>query len=314
MASFVLNWIVTGFLLGAPAEADVAAAAEAFAMGQRAELAKDHARAAEFYELADSLAPSPHAVRSAAKNWLLADEPARAATQAASLTRRYPDDKENEALSEEILAKTKPMLVELVIKCDRPCVLSSDKAAVTVERALSHDVYVTPGPHTLVASFASGQRAEEIVEGRAGESVDVAFSAPVDEAVSDPVGPRGEPKDTGPKKGPSKKLARLSPAYFAVGAVLTAGLGGVTLWSGLNVLSQNDEYKDDPTREGFEDGRRAELRTNVLVVSTVAVGAATVVLGVFTDWKRNRGNRRARINPSSRFVWSPGPGGVRVRF
>src|SRR5687768_599387 len=46
---------------------DVAAAANAFARAQKAELAGDHAAAAELYELADSLAPAPEALRSALK-------------------------------------------------------------------------------------------------------------------------------------------------------------------------------------------------------------------------------------------------------
>ena len=313
MSIAVSPWILGGLLLMAPAEPDVAAAAEAFAMGQRAELARDHARAAEFYELADSLAPSPQALRSAAKNWLLADEPALAATRATSLTRRYPDDEENAELVGEILGKTEPMLTRLSVTCDRPCVLSADNSALTVERALSHDVFVTPGAHTLVASFGKGQRVQEIVEGRAGESMDVAFEVPaapppeVDEGTATPI-------DTSDAPVEERKLARLSPAYFAVGAVVTAALGGVTLWSGLNVLSQNDDYKADPTRERYETGRRAETRTNVLIASTAIAGAATVVLGVFTDWKRGRSNRRARSSATPRFVLTPGPASVRVRF
>src|SRR5690348_3074599 len=46
---------------------DVSAAANAFSRAQKAELGGDHEAAAELYELADSLAPAPEALRSALK-------------------------------------------------------------------------------------------------------------------------------------------------------------------------------------------------------------------------------------------------------
>src|SRR5688572_12759748 len=44
---------------------DVSGAASAYSRGQQADLTGDHATAAELYELANSLAPSPEALRSA---------------------------------------------------------------------------------------------------------------------------------------------------------------------------------------------------------------------------------------------------------
>ncbi|MBK6528272.1 MAG: hypothetical protein IPF99_01385 [Deltaproteobacteria bacterium] len=67
---------------------DVNAAAAAFQEGQRLQLAREHARAAEFFEIADHAAPSPAALRSAIRSHQAAGHAVRAATL--SLARSLP--------------------------------------------------------------------------------------------------------------------------------------------------------------------------------------------------------------------------------
>ena len=103
-AASLLGLVAT--LAAAPhalADGDVAGAAGAFSRAQRAELAGDHARAAEFYELADSMAPTPEALRSALRTRLAAGQRAIAAARAESLRSRYPDDAESKALADKTL-------------------------------------------------------------------------------------------------------------------------------------------------------------------------------------------------------------------
>ncbi len=281
-------------LAAGPAQGDVAAAAEAFSHGQRAELGHDYARAAEFYELADDLAPRPEALRSAAKNRLSAGQAAVAATRAAELLRRYPDSQASRELAEAILQETSSSLMQLTARCDRPCVLSSDGIAVADERALSHVLYIGLGEHTVVASFEPGQEQTKVVEGIPGGEATLGFTVP----ASAP-GPSPDPTANTSTEGGNGTTAapkgrqRLAPAYFAVGTVVTAGLAGVTLWSGLDVLAQNRRYRDNPTQDGFDTGRRAELRTNVLIAATVVAGVATATVAVFTRWKGSGARKRA---------------------
>ena len=82
----------------------------------------------------------------------------------------------------------------------------------------------------------------------------------------------------------------MSPAVFWIGAGLTAVSGGLLLWSGLDTLSANDDYEDNPTRSGFEDGVDKERRTNILIGTTAVLGVATVAVGLFaTDWGGSSG-------------------------
>src|SRR5260370_26192182 len=75
-----------------PAE-DVDGAARAFEEGQRAQLHRDYARAADLFELADRSAPNAAALRSAIRNFEAAGNAAHAATLAAPAIERYPNDR-----------------------------------------------------------------------------------------------------------------------------------------------------------------------------------------------------------------------------
>lgn len=295
----MISWgglVIASAVLVEPAAADVAAAAEAFGNAQRAELAHDYARAAEFYELADSMAPSPEALRSAAKTRFAAGDKAVAATLALGLQRRYTSDPISSEVAERILEETRDVLVQVDVRCDRPCVVSVEGRAVGDTRALSHHFFAEPGVLDLSAGFERGVYAETSIEGEAGQVTAVQMQRPSVPAPSDAsndvaIGTTSDPIDDGGRR-PTKR-GRLRPAYFAVGAVLTVGSGAALLWSGLDVLNQNDRYEADPTRARFDSGRRAEVRTNVLIATTATMGVATVVLGVFTDWSRGRASAPA---------------------
>jgi len=92
-------------------------------------------------------------------------------------------------------------------------------------------------------------------------------------------------------EAPAPPPAAPSPSFLAhrwtfIGAAaLTAAVGGVALWSGLDTLSARDRYVEDPTEERYRDGVSREKRTNWLIGSTATLGAATLALGLFaTRW------------------------------
>src|SRR5690606_10074651 len=96
--------LISMLTLGGEASADdVAAASNAYTRAQRAMLAGDYSGAADLFELADSLAPSAAALRSAVRARYAADHETVAATHAAELLRRYPDDVESRRFAERIL-------------------------------------------------------------------------------------------------------------------------------------------------------------------------------------------------------------------
>jgi hypothetical protein len=79
---------------------------------------------------------------------------------------------------------------------------------------------------------------------------------------------------------------------FFVGAGLTVVAGVVTIWSGID--TENSPGTDAVRREcagkdescpAYQEGHDKEVRTNVLIGSTIALGAITAVIGLFfTQW------------------------------
>jgi hypothetical protein len=79
----------------------------------------------------------------------------------------------------------------------------------------------------------------------------------------------------------------LSPVVFYGAATATVLLGGLTLWSGLDVQSAYNDYQRDLPRltqaqadQRVSSGHARELRTNALLGATVLSAAATVTMGL----------------------------------
>lgn len=278
---------------------DVQAAAAAFAEGQRAQLRGDHARAAELFEVADRAAPSPQALRSAIRNHRRADEPARAATLAARALTRYPDDEETTALARDVLEATRGDLGHLVVRCAPACSVALGGRAASAEPRTRLELYLVPGEPELVASWPDRPELRRTLRVEAGSDQELALEPPAPEAEE----PGGEPALAVEEPGPAPVDAAgagpvdpatgdgaeaggggVHPAFFAVGVGLTAVGAGLAVWSGVDTLDARDAYEANPTREGYEDGLAREWRTNGFLIGTAAVGIATVVLAIFTDW------------------------------
>jgi len=115
-----------------------------------------------------------------------------------------------------------------------------------------------------------------IVASAPGEPVQVGTTA-------QPAPPRDQP--------PAPKL---TPIVFWSAAGVTALVGGLTLWSGLNASAKNDAYEayarepgatSEEAERGYDDASSAQTRTNVLLVGTGVAAAATLAIGLFfTDW------------------------------
>jgi hypothetical protein len=282
---------------------DVSAAANAFAQAQRAELSGDSARAAELYELADSIAPTPEALRNAARAWFNADRLVPAATAAEQLRGRYGNDAVSRQLADEILAKAGPRLGRVQTHCEQPCTLSIDGLAVGTEARQTQTVYLEPGGHTLLAHFEAGETAKQRLDAKAGESVQVTLApqpgstAPLPAPVAEQASLSTAPAK--PEADEPKRRGQLSPAYFWVGLSASAALGAVTIWSGIDLLNARDDFEknESPTRKAFDAGEGKDLRTTVLIASTAAVAATTAILAIFTDFK---GTRRSNESASRR--------------
>ena len=304
-------------LAGSAVAQDVAGAANAFSRAQKAELSGDHDTAAELYELADGLAPTPEALRSALKARKAAGQLGSAAQHAERLLRRYPSDKRSKDLAEATLEEAKRKLGRVEILCrPKACGLVVDGAAGSAEVAEQHVVFLEPGKHEVNAAFGSERATPKAATVKPGDRVSFAFEPPAPSAtvprVTDSGGKTAAAHlstDASADRG-TKGGRGLSPWIFATGAVITAGLGAVTLWSGLDVLGAHDDYQGRETQRAYEDGLDKEKRTNILIGATAVAGVATGVIAVFTRWSGSSESAAAGKAVRVHAGGAPIPGGA----
>lgn len=288
--AFTLALALPLWLHPAPAAADVTAAAKAFTDGQAAQLANDYALAAEKFELADSIVPSAVALRSAARMRLMAGHEATAATHAANLLERYPDDAASGAVAQEILDKVSSKLTRIDASCDKPCTISTDNKAVGLDKSTKHLFYLTPGPHKVEAWFDNDRATTREIEAVSDTELSLEFAAPPAPPAAAPspapeqVQPQPEPAAPAPAAAAETASSGLHPAWFYSGVGLTVAAGAATTWFGLRTKSLREDFDNDPTQELYDDGRSSQLTTNVLAGTTAVLGITTIVLGLVTDW------------------------------
>jgi hypothetical protein len=287
--------------LTAFAEEDVAAASAAFSEAQRAQLRGDHSRAAEFFELADQSAPSPAALRSAIRNRESAGQEARAATLALRALERYPDDRETKEVADGTLSRLAPKLAKVKVTCSEPCRITVDGGLAATDPVQSREFFVAPGAHVIEGRWSGRPIVSRTVDGTPGAAFEVTLEAP----PAPPPGVEAPPSTPAPAQTsappapaahssaslvpldvpPPSSRSGLSPAVFWTGTALTVVSGAVLTWSGLDTLEKRDEYEKNPTRDGYDDGTKLELRTNVLAATTAVLGVSTILIGAFaTDW------------------------------
>jgi hypothetical protein len=288
---------------------DVNGAAKAFSQAQEAMLSGDIARAADLYELADELSPSAPALRNATRARYAAGHLAMAATNAATLLRRYPSDKESREIADAILAKLAPQLAQLDVTCSTPCTLLLDGKVVVSVASEQHSLFSQPGGRSVTAVFEDDRKTTNQITALANHITKVRFEprpvAPRPVAAG-PIGEARRPTDGGSRvsRQASQAPHGLSRWWVIGGGAVTLGLGVATTISGLATLSTRDQIRDAVAAGNsasaqmlYADGRDQQTRTNVLLGVTIASGVATGVLAVFTNWA-GRSERDLVILPS----------------
>jgi hypothetical protein len=271
---------------------DVGAAARAFEEGQRAQLRRDYVQAADLFALADRIAPSAPALRSAIRSYEAAGNPAQAATLAVRARQRYSADAATRQLAEGVLARLSPALGRAVIHCAPSCSLVVDGRAAAETEATEHEVYLPPGDHTVVAVYSDGRKTASPLHSAAGATSDRSLeptTPPIGEAKATPSAPPPQPAAvaaSAPASGSDKRSWRLPPLVPLLGGVVTVGLGAVLIWSGADTLSARDRYVKDPTEARYNDGVSRQTRTNALIGTVAVLGAATAAVAIFaTNWR-----------------------------
>lgn len=298
-----------------PSADAVKRASEEFAAGKEAYRAEDYVEAAEHFEAADDHAPSVNAVRAAMTSRKNAGQLDRAATLAALALMRHPEDMKLAGEAQQILDEAALTLHRVEVTCDFPCSLVVGTSLVHGAAATSQIVFLNPGEHAIRASWSKeyGTQTQSVVAIAEGtDAIEFARPEPVEPEetaelpagvdefgmeIDDGSGDEATPGPEEDRKGPPRGL-------FVGGAVATVALGGVTLWSGIDtqnnpgpdevkeLCQDNPNYPDPTTCPAYKTGQQKEVRTNVLIGATAAVGVATIIIGAVTDW---RGKQQARL-------------------
>jgi tetratricopeptide (TPR) repeat protein len=244
-----------------------------FEEGTKAFDAGDFRRAAEAFEAAERLAPSHDAVWNAARAWHRAGEAARAATLYARYLRTAPADASDRGTATTQLANLAPRLARIEVHGDGIEQLKLDDAPCD-----DRIVYVSRGAHILTALVGGRpMRKDQQVEG--GDVVSVVFEslAPlVDRPAQAPIPP--------PRAAPRSN--RPWPRWVAIGGiVLTSAAVGFTIASGVDTDNALSKFEAQSTQDNLSSGQGKQLRTNILLGTSVALGAATAAAAIWlVDW------------------------------
>jgi hypothetical protein len=277
-------------------EKSVVAAANAYAQGQQAELKGDLDRAAELFELADRIAPTPEALRSATRARLGAGQMALAADDAEALLARYRTDPASRELGEQVLATARPQLTRYTFECSAACTVVVDQIATAVTPAETQVVYVVPGPHDVELGFGDDNVQSLELTGGAGEERTVKVARPAAPAKPAPVARSVAPRVNAIERRPLGKPGRLSPVYFWTAASLAVVAGGLTAWSGLDLLNARDDFKSNPTRSKFDEGESKDARTSALIGVTSVLAVSTATLALFTRFRSEEKRAQAAVS------------------
>ena len=277
-----------------PTPAQVRTAAEAFDRGREAYKTEDYVEAAEQFESADANAPSAAALELAIRARDKAGQLDRAATLASLALARHPDDPNIQKIAPAIVERAKAELFELDLKCDEACDVTVAGKIAPGRRATERTIFLISGTYTVRAGWSGDRSSSKSVEATKGARGTLEFRAPevlvAPPPVVTPVAAPTKPAEEGDSQAKSGKLP---PTAFWVGVGLTAALGGVTLWSGID--TQNNPGPDRvreacnagslDCRSLYDQGLGKQHRTNALLGVTAGLGVATAVVGAFfTDW------------------------------
>ncbi|MSP24735.1 MAG: hypothetical protein EXR75_06130 [Myxococcales bacterium] len=304
--------------------AQVLRAAEHFDEGGRASRAGKFELAGSQFEAAFEALPNARTLRNAIRARDKAGQLARAATLAALAKSLYPDDAETRSLADELVVRAGPSHQRIDVRCASACVLAVDSYVVVGGHATERRLYVGAGRVVVSASFTGGGSVSEQLVAVAGGETRLSFERPL--AFERPIGAgantvdaarvsesahgslrvaaRAEPLSNSSVAGsppespePGAALGARSwlraPGVFYGALALTGALGGATIWSGIDTVSEpgREVVREACAGRGtdcpeYQLGKSKELRTNLLIGGTAASGALSVLIAALvTDWR-----------------------------
>jgi hypothetical protein len=283
-------------------------AARHFDLGMRTFARGDFSRAADEFELAYHILPHADALWNAARARDRAGQAPRAATLYAKYLRDVRDQTTERSEANARLLALASKLGQLNVQGER---LS---AIVVDDQPMDESIfYVIPGAHVLRATLAGDEVQQRTVEVRAGDAVSLVFDRasaadppkpPLDAPSAQPAAITSAPAKTAPPDAATRPLSP-PPWLLFVGAGATAVATGLTIASGVDTLSALHRYDASPTTANLADGQTRQMRTNIGIGASAALGALTLAGTIW--WA-------ARRTPAPQVSLGLGPAGLLGRW
>jgi hypothetical protein len=260
------------------------AARKAYAQGEKAFAAGDYVAAYDSFKTANVLIPAPHAAYWMAKSLDKQDKPA----DAVAAYELFLADPDASRVGEEKLADAKARLAELKLAmvAEISVVTVPLGAVVLVDGnpepgTTPLTVKLPPGPHKLTIS-ANGYETKDVnIEAKAGDKLEQKIELavkPPPPAEAPP--PPPAPVVTAPPPPPPEKRS-LVPAFVTLG-IAAAGATVGTIF-GLQALSANSDYDDNPTTDAADDAERNALISDMAFGVAITLGVTGIVLLTSSD-------------------------------
>jgi hypothetical protein len=248
----------------------VTEARAAYDRGAKAYDAEEYTTAAAELARADLLAPNAMVLELALKSVLKAGDPVLGMSLVERVEQR---GLQGGALEQAMQARARfaSRVGRVIVTCRGACAATVDGVPIS----LGSPRWMSVGAHDVEIS-ANGLRERR--------RVDVLGGALARVEQAPPNASRLPP--SAPPVPASSSDGRVSPALFWVGLGATALLGVASAFSGADLGSRHEQFVQSPSEQGAQDGRAAQIRTNVLIGVTIATGALTGALGLFAvRWK-----------------------------
>ncbi len=261
-------------------------AGAAYDRGVQAHSRGDLAEAARLFAEADALAPNDTALQAAIDAAVQADDPVLAMTLVDRAMKRPMSPAIGRAV-DEAKSRFSSRTGRVIVNCTGPirCEASIGDRVIPTGEA----VWLLAGSHALEARFGD-QKLHRNVDVAPGSFEQIELEAPKAAPTEPILEPAPKPVAPPPARAPVRpeppSESVFASPWFWIGAGLTATLAGVSAWSAHDLASQHDtfvtgrcdEFGSPACEDAASDGKRAQLRTNLLIGATALAGAATLTV------------------------------------
>lgn len=263
-------FLATGDAFGSPAS-------DAYDSANQAFQERRFDEAALGFATADKLEPNPIALESGLKASIAADDPA-IGMELVTRAESRPSNARVAPLAKQARDAFEKRAGKLAVTCP-----SEPRCVVRVDGEKRE-----PGIRFWVRA---GTKIVDVVvpEAKFSHQVDVMPGAQVDFAVPKHEPPKPKPTPDPPAEAlPPRRIVEekgsgAHPGFAIATGALFLGAAGVTIWSGIDTLQIHSDFVH--AEATAEEGKSAQLRTNIMLGVTGGGAVAFTIVAILTDWK-----------------------------